>query len=93
MPMPCSLMIVDAILAIRCGRLLDARPSPDPCFLEVAVRGRSSTDAVFACRMAVEKGLDNKSKCADNLLGSEQKTFRKETARDRLITRGSERKC
>ena len=64
MPMPCTLMIVGAALAIRCGRFLDGAPPPDPCFLEAALRGRSTTDVVFASRMAVEKGLDDKSRCA-----------------------------
>ena len=34
---------------------------------------------------------DNRSRCADNSLGSGQTTFRKETERDRLRTWDSER--
>ena len=64
MPMPCSLALVDAILAVRCGRFLKGLDSPDPCFLECALKGRSITDVVFAARMAVEKGLDDHSRCA-----------------------------
>ena len=45
------------------------------------------------CADNKSKCADNKSKCADNLLGSGQKTFRKETERDGLRTRGSEREC
>ena len=45
----------------------------------------------MSCVSAQGMCADNRSKCADNRLGSGQKTFTKETERDRLTTRGKER--
>lgn len=64
MPMPCTLMIADAVLSVRCGRFLGGLPSPDSCFLEAALKKKSTIDVVFATRTPVEMGLDDPSRCA-----------------------------
>ena len=62
LPMPSSLMLVDTVVALRCTGLLDGLAPPLPCFIEAAKKKRSTNDVVFASRLIVEKGLDDKSK-------------------------------
>ena len=57
MPMPCTLMLVDTIIAKRFCDLLSSLPAAEPCFLEASLKGRSTNDVVFAARLVVEKGL------------------------------------
>ena len=64
LPVPCTLKLVDTVVAIRCTEHLLSRPPPDPCFIEAARKGRSTTDVVFATRQAVEKGMDSHGKTA-----------------------------
>ena len=61
LPLPCTLMIVDTILAVRVASHLDSLPPPRNSLVEAAKKHRSTTDVIFAAGMAVEKGMDNKS--------------------------------
>ena len=64
LPMPCTLMLVDTVVATRCTDHLSAVPPPDLCFIEAARKHRSTTDVVFAARQVIEKGFDNYGKTA-----------------------------
>ena len=64
LPVPGTLSIIDTIVAVRCTEHLLRLPAPDPCFIEAARKGRSTTDVIFATRQAVEKGMDSHGRTA-----------------------------
>lgn len=59
-------MLIDTIIAMRCASHINSLPPPPPCpsFMECSLNHRSTTDVVFAGRLAVEKGFDLKGEAA-----------------------------
>jgi len=64
LPMPTLMSILDVILSERLGNAVEVLvPQIPRCFLECAKKHRQVVDCTFACSLALERSLDNSSRC------------------------------